>query len=438
VNLVPTPDQVVSAAANLVQRLARGSVADLRPMPRMLLDGGELRRLHHYRPGPGGEAGDPVLLVPPLAAPALCYDLRRGCSLVEHLLELGRPTYLVEYGEVSFHDRAVGLEPWGDEVVPSAVVEVSRHAGGRPVHVVGWSLGGIFALLAAAVRPDLPVASLTVLGAPVDVERVPLVAPPRPLLSLPGPRLPAPLTDLLGDAPAAVAWATGLAPFQRLVTKPLALATHLDDAEFLAQVEAVDRFRAEMAAYPGRSYGQLYHRFVRPHQLSMGRFDVGGRVIDLAAVTAPVLVVAGATDGIAPVAAVKPLVPELTGAREARFEIVPGGHLGLLTGRAARGSTWPVLDAWFEEWSGAPAAGPATTTATKATVRKATAKKSGTNKAGKTAAKKTAATKTAGTPKKPATRKASTTKATADSGPEAIGVNPRRRYGSHASRGLAR
>ena len=50
----------------------------------------------------------------------------------------------------------------------------------------------------------------------------------------------------------------------------------------------------------------------------------------------PVLVFAGATDGIAPVASVKAVVPLLTGSPEVRFEIVPGGHLGMLTGRAAR------------------------------------------------------------------------------------------------------
>ena len=124
-----------------------------------------------------------MLLVTPLAAPALCFDLRRGCSLVEHFVEAGRPTYLVEYGEVSFKNRALGIEHWVDEVVPTAVEEVSKHAGGRPVHVVGWSLGGIFALLAAADRRDLPIASVTVVGSPVDVTQVPLVAPLRPLLN---------------------------------------------------------------------------------------------------------------------------------------------------------------------------------------------------------------------------------------------------------------
>ena len=57
----------------------------------------------------------------------------------------GRPTYLLEYGEVSFRNRNLGMEHWVDEVLPEAIAAVSAHAGGRPVHVIGWSLGGIFA-----------------------------------------------------------------------------------------------------------------------------------------------------------------------------------------------------------------------------------------------------------------------------------------------------
>ena len=145
-DLIPKPDQVVSAASNVAHAVLYGGLADLRKMPRTLIDDGTLRELYHYRPvGKVKEDGDPVLLVMPLAAPSSCFDLRRGCSLVEHLVAEGRPTYLVEYGEVSFKDRNLGMEHWIDEVIPAAIRETSAHAGGRPVHVVGWSLGGLFA-----------------------------------------------------------------------------------------------------------------------------------------------------------------------------------------------------------------------------------------------------------------------------------------------------
>ena len=387
-DLVPKPDQVVTAAGNVAHSLLYGGLADLRPMPRTLIDDGELREVYHYLPDPEAPtSGDPVLLVTPLAAPALCFDLRRGCSLVEHLVRSGRPTYLVEYGQVSFKNRNLGIEHWIDEVLPEAIQAVHRHSGNRPVHLVGWSLGGIFALLTAADRPDLPIASLSVIGSPVDVKKVPLMAP-RPLVN----------------------WAFTAASVQKVVTKPLAIMTHLDDTEFLAQIEAVGRFTDNMIAYPGRSFGQLYHRFVKGNTLAQGTMDFADRSISLSQVTAPVLIFGGATDGIAPVASVKPAVDLLSGSREARFEIVPGGHLGMLTGRAARSTTWPLIEEWIDQWSAAEAP------AKKTTSKKAPAKKSA--------------------PRKAPAKKAAAKKVAAKSAP-AIGSNPKRRHGSAGSRALA-
>ena len=144
---------------------------------------------------------------------------------------------------------------------------------------------------------------------------MPLVAPLRPLLNLTDGR--GAITrayQLMGGAPKPlVKWAFQLSSVQKLVTKPIAMATHLDDADFLAQIEAVDRFTDRMIAYPGRTFGQLYHRFVKGNALVTGEMELGDRTIRMSAITVPVLVFAGATDGIAPVAAVKAMVPLLTG-----------------------------------------------------------------------------------------------------------------------------
>ena len=438
-DLIPKPDQVVSAASNVAHKVFYGGLADLRPMPRTLIDDGTLREVYHYRPSAKVvEIGDPVLLVTPLAAPALCFDLRRGCSLVEHFVTGGRPTYLVEYGQVSFKNRNLGMEHWIDEVVPAAIREVSAHAGGRPVHVIGWSLGGIFTLLTAADQPDLPIASVTAVGSPVDTRQVPLVAPLRPLLNLTDGR--GAITrayQAMGGAPKPlVRWAFQMSSFQKLVTKPLAVATHLDDPDFLAQIEAVDRFTQNMIAYPGRSFGQLYHRFVKGNALVNGSMDFGDRTIELANIKAPVLVFGGATDGIAPIPSVKAIEGLLTGAAEVRFEIVPGGHLGMLTGRRARGTTWRVMDEWIDQWSSEERVLPVT----KAAAKKAAKKRPATKKA---PAKKAAATKATATKAKTetsATRKTAARKSTAKKAAtrESIGANPTRRYGSAGSRSLSR
>ena len=113
---------------------------------------------------------------------------------------------------------------------------------------------------------------MTAVGSPFDVSLVPLVAPLRPLLNFTeGRGLITRGYQAFGGAPKPlVKWAFQLSSFQKLVTKPIAIATHVDDADFLAQIEAVDRFTANMIAYPGRTFGQLYHRFVKGNVLVTG------------------------------------------------------------------------------------------------------------------------------------------------------------------------
>jgi polyhydroxyalkanoate synthase len=112
----------------------------------------------------------------------------------------------------------------------------------------------------------------------------------------------------------------------------------------LAHAEAVDRYMASMIAYPGRSFGQLYHRFFLVNDLSDGRVELSNRTVDLRNVRAPVLTVAGTSDVLAPRTAVRHVAGLLPSAADVRLEDAPGGHLGVLTGRAAERTTWRYLD----------------------------------------------------------------------------------------------
>jgi poly[(R)-3-hydroxyalkanoate] polymerase subunit PhaC len=342
------PEWVSAATSNVIAKVLQGGLADLRPMPRTLIDRGPMRSVYRFTAHGRDLAGEPVLLVPPLAAPATCFDLRRGCSLAEHLTDGGRRLYLVDYGTVSFSDRRLGLEHWIDEVLPRTIAAVSRDAGGAPVHVVAWCLGGIMSLLTQADQPTLPIASIVSVAAPIDMTAIPLIAPIKPLADLTNGWILTAAYRLLGGAPRSlVRRAFQLSAFDKMITKPVAILSHLDDREFLAQIEAVDRFTDNMIAYPGRTFGQLYHRFFRSNDLAEGEVDLSGRRISLRNVKVPVLVIAGSSDGIAPEPAVHHLVDVLDNAPSVQFEVCPGGHLGVLTGRSARRTTWPLIDTFL-------------------------------------------------------------------------------------------
>jgi polyhydroxyalkanoate synthase len=350
--LLPSPETVATAGANVFDAVFRGGLADLRRMPKTLIDEGPQRNLYRYLPvevAPHDRPADarPVLLVPPLAAPAICFDLRRGCSLAEHMLVNGRETYLLDYGHIEYSDRNLGLEHWIEDVIPNAVRSVSEDAGGRPVQLVGWCLGGILSALAQAADRDLPIERIALVASPFDFTKVPLVAPLRPIDAVTGGRVVTALYSALGGAPAPlVKRGYQLAGLEKYLMKPLTIARNLHNRELLAQIEAVDAFMDSMHAYPGRTFGQLYHRFFRSNDLADGRLAVRDRTIDLADASVPLLAVAGTGDGIAPVAACHHLADL---ASDVRLETAPGGHLGVLTGRAAVRSTWPLIDSFLDE-----------------------------------------------------------------------------------------
>jgi polyhydroxyalkanoate synthase len=344
----PSIDSVVDAAANVWDMSPLGAgLADRAPTPTHVIDEGPQRTVHRYRPTRRHRWHAPVLLVPPLAAPASCFDLWRGASLAGHLLSLGYPTYLVDYGPISFSDRQLGIEHWVDEVVPNAVAAVSQDSDGLPVQVVGWCLGGIMASLAAAGN-DLPVRSVAMVASPFDFEKVRTMAPIRRLAELTGGRLVTSLYQALGGAPAPlVSLGFQVTALDKRITKPLFTLRHLGDRELLAHMEAVDDYMANMLAYPGRTFGQLYHAFFRVNDLADGRIALSDRTIDLREVRAPVLSVAGSSDALAPKAAVHHVGELLENAREVRLGTAPGGHLGVLTGRSARRTTWKQLDGFL-------------------------------------------------------------------------------------------
>ena len=191
-----------------------------------------------------------------------------------------------------------------------------------------------------------------------------------------------------------------------------------------------------MIAYPGRTFGQLYHRLLKGNQLASGVGDDGRPARSgLADITAPLLAFGGAGDGIAPVGCVRPIVDLVTGVDDLRFEIVPGGHLGMLTGRAARGTTWRIIDEWID----APPSAAADRPTPAARTRSASTRKTAAAKRQRLAARRTAAAASTQAPARATAKKATAKKATGKKAASktAIGANPSRRYGSAGSRTLA-
>ena len=365
------PASVARAVTNLRDRVLEGPLADLRRMPRVAIDTG---------PGDGGDAevgrahglvragsvstyrfavhptarlrGAPVLLVSPFGACGVAFDLRRGCSLVEHLVGEGRHVYQVDDEDLTGHGGPIAPTPadtqrWVDDVLPHVVRTISDRHDGDGVHLVGWSIGGLLSVLAAAAHTDLPIASVTAFATPFALGLVPPRAPSKPLALAAGGPVLATTQTLLGLLPTPwVLRRAGLGHLDELLTTPLTVLSHLHDRDFLAQLEAVGDVRALAGPAQWRLGGYL-HDMIDSAELAAGTVTIGRRRVALGDLARPVLLVAGERDVVVPPRAVRVGTTLLTGARTS-LTTAPGGHLGVLCGRAARDRTWPKLCAFLD------------------------------------------------------------------------------------------
>lgn len=346
-----TLDQRRQAVINLWDFLVRGGIADTTRTPAEVIDTGRVRRLSRYLPAEGvAQVGLPVLLVPPLGAQSLCFDLRKGASVAEHLVAQGRPTYLVDYDDLKAADKDLGIEHWVNDVLPAAISKVSEENGGADVQLVGWCMGGLLSICTAAVHPELPIRSLTLVASPFDMSKVPVLAPIRAIGKVTSGRIIGTGLRGLGSVPAPLVSlgfkATALPTYLK---KPVTVWKRRDDREFLGQVQAVDLLMNNMVAYPGRATMQVYQKMALRNEVATGKIQGPNKLVDLDNITLPVLAVAGSRDVLAPIAAVHHVGDLLPNSPDVRLEIAPGGHLGVLTGTQAKDTTWVHLDRFLDD-----------------------------------------------------------------------------------------
>jgi len=295
----------------------------------------------------------PVLLVPPLAVPASCYDLAPGAdpanSVVEFLLSTGTIPYVVDFGDVGYADRHLGFDDYFDTFVPRAIADTvdDFRAGPDAVDLMGWSLGGTVSILTAAYRKELPIRSVITVGTPLNYTKMPMYSAVRKLLRPVGGQPFGAIARAIGGIPAPLVQLSYRATsWQRELRKPKYILDNIDDHDALIRMQVIDRFQDSMPGYPGRLTEQMLVNLVIRNEIGEGVLHLGGHTVDVRTLTAPVFTVGSHRDAIVSHAAAAYGQELLTGSAHVEFHTVESSHLGLLTGPDAAAHTWPAIAAF--------------------------------------------------------------------------------------------
>ncbi|WP_137725454.1 alpha/beta hydrolase [Prescottella subtropica] len=270
----------------------------------------------------------PALVLPPLSGHrSTVVDLTDGCSLIGTALRAGLTgVHCIEWTPSTAPD--VGITD-----LVAVIDDAVAGLGGR-AHLISYSQSGWLAAIVAALHPER-VAGLTAAAAPIDFT---LDAPSHRLAAhCPGPRF----------HPTALAHGVALraADSPEECARLADLWTHLGDP---ARVDAYIALQSWLDAPTGVPAGvyrwTLRHLFAR-NELVRGTLDVGGRVVDLGAITCPLTLLAGTRDRIVPERQMWALAEHAsTPADHVTRYRVDTGHLGMITDPDVLDRVWlPAL-----------------------------------------------------------------------------------------------
>jgi alpha-beta hydrolase superfamily lysophospholipase len=229
-----------------------------------------------------------------------------------------------------------------DEDVPAAIDEVQRLSGGRPVYLVGHSLGGLVSYASAAVLKER-IAGVVTLGSPYQFTRGSLA------LSLFSALLLAvdskvdlghgafelkPLSEamrMLRGFVESPIFPSPIRGYYPRSLEPLVLSQHMSLAMDTGSVSVLrNMFRsAAEARRGGHCLGELT-----------------GYAEEFEALEMPLLVVAGSKDDLAPPASVEPAFLR-SRSSDKSYRVFPRGHIDLVAGRDCPQTVWPLVLSWI-------------------------------------------------------------------------------------------
>ncbi len=358
---------------------------DLAVTPGKVVFRNHLIELIQYRPTTRTVYPEPILVIPAWIMKYYILDLSPHNSLVRYLVEQGHTVFMISWRNPGSADRHLGMDDYRRLGLMDALDAVSMVVPERPVHAVGYCLGGTLLGIAASAMArdgDPRLASVTLLAAQTDFTEAGELG-----LFIDEAQV-AYLEDMM--------WERGyLDPrkmsgaFQLLRSNDLVWSAMVHDYLLGERRPKSDlmAWNADTTRMPYRMHSEYLRSLFLENRLAKGRYRVGVRGVSLKDLQAPIFAVGATRDHVAPWQSVYK-IRLLAGSADETFLLASGGHnAGIVSepghpGRSYQASTWsggekyvdpdtwqvsadrrdgswwPVWEQWLAERSGAKAKPP--------------------------------------------------------------------------------
>jgi polyhydroxyalkanoate synthase len=300
----------------------------------------------------------PLVIVPPLAVNMLIYDLFPQRSMVKYFLARGFDVYLIDWGVPTIKHAHYNLHTYAVELMPDLLARVRKHSGEQELSLHGWSMGGILALCYCGLALDDHIRNLVVLGSPVNAHASGQLGKLYQFISRRAEWVREHTGFRIHNLNPRLLYTPGwINTIGFKLTNPVGtvmgyweLLKKMGDRDFIVESATNASFMNRMVAYTGGIVQDMMVRIWIDNEMADGRMPVGDKVADLSRVTANLLAFAGKGDTMVTKDALVTLM-ELVGSSDRSFHVVPGGHMGILSGSKAPATVWQKTADWLAERS---------------------------------------------------------------------------------------
>jgi polyhydroxyalkanoate synthase len=299
-----------------------------------------LIELIQYAPSTDTVRPEPILIVPAWIMKYYILDLSPHNSLVKYLTDQGFTVFMISWKNPGPEDRDLGMDDYGQLGVMAALEVVSEVTERKPVHAVGYCIGGTLLSIAAAAMArdhDDRLKSVTLFAAQTDFHQAGEL-----MLFINDSQLSF-LEDMM--------WEQGFletkqmaGAFQMLRSNDLVWSRMV--REYLMgdryQMNDLMAWNADATRMPFRMHSEYLRRMFLRNDLAEGHFEVDGRPVALGDLDVPMFVVGTVRDHVAPWRSVHKI--HMLTDTEITFLLTSGGHnAGIVSEPAAKNRNYQVL-----------------------------------------------------------------------------------------------
>ena len=302
-----------------------------------------LFRLIHFKSKP--KLKIPVLVCYAFINRPYILDLHEKVSVIKRMLEAGLDVWMIDWGYPKRADRYYRIADYVN-YIDFCIDHIRERRGVDSVTLHGYCLGTTLSVIYASLYPE-KVKNLVIQTPPINFDTQNTLAIWAKHVD------PEKVSRALGNASGDFMNIAFLLvdPIRLVVGKYQSLLDRIENEDFVRTFFYMDYWIFDSPAIPGKVFEEYITRWYHRNEIMKGKYEVGGRKVDISNIRMPVLVLAGKMDHITPVDAVEPFFKAIP-SEDKKMLLSEKGHIGLTVSSSSHKKLWPEAIKWIVERSG--------------------------------------------------------------------------------------